>query len=554
MATRKTTKKSAPKARAARSVRSPAIEVQVRTNGPGPEEVAALGERLAANRQVAELLAGTRNRLLSIRWEDPDAAGKSPRPTPPDRFVATWYDYTHQRTINAQGSLSDPRRLTVTAKGDQPRASAGEFDEAVRILLRDPEIGPRLKEQQLRPYPPMPPLHVAEHEDGTRERGITVGLLGPGSGPNREHEIVGVNLGSKKVVRFADRAPANSLAQFGTCGLPHATQSTAQHVPGQVWITVKFGGATVWKFLAVRPAASSGTNGSGIELRYVDYKGKRVLYRGHVPILNVKYDGDACGPYRDWQNEESMIQAPAGNDVAPGFRICPSPAKTILDTGVDLGNYLGVGIYVDGLEVVLMSEMEAGWYRYISEWRLHVNGTIRPRFGFTAVDTSSCVCNVHHHHCYWRLDLDIATAGGNRVREFNKLPFQSGKWKTLPFETQRARAPFFQRKWRVENVASGTGYEIQPGPHDGVATQSSDWPYPKGDLWFVRYRGNEIDDGSVAVGPPYEAGIDGFVNHEAIDNADVVVWYGAHFTHDVSHEEPGEFGHIVGPTLKPIGL
>ena len=35
------------------------------------------------------------------------------------------------------------------------------------------------------------------------------------------------------------------------------------------------GGQTLWRFLAVRPAASSGTNGSGIELRYVDYKGKR---------------------------------------------------------------------------------------------------------------------------------------------------------------------------------------------------------------------------------------------------------------------------------------
>jgi hypothetical protein len=34
-----------------------------------------------------------------------------------------------------------------------------------------------------------------------------------------------------------------------------------------------------------------------VELRYVDYKGKRVLYRAHVPILNVKYDGNACGPY-----------------------------------------------------------------------------------------------------------------------------------------------------------------------------------------------------------------------------------------------------------------
>ena len=52
------------------------------------------------------------------------------------------------------------------------------------------------------------------------------------------------------------------------------------------------------------------------------------------------------------------------------------------------GKFLGrVGIYVQGLEVVLVSEMQAGWYRYVSEWRLHANGTIRPRFGFLAVQS-----------------------------------------------------------------------------------------------------------------------------------------------------------------------
>jgi len=29
---------------------------------------------------------------------------------------------------------------------------------------------------------------------------------------------------------------------------------------------------------------------------------------------------------------------------------------------------------------VLVSEMSAGWYRYVSEWRFHADGTIQPRF------------------------------------------------------------------------------------------------------------------------------------------------------------------------------
>jgi hypothetical protein len=126
-----------------------------------------------------------------------------------------------------------------------------------------------------------------------------------------------------------------------------------------VWVTVSQGGTVLWKFLAVRPAASSGTNGSGVELRYVDYQGKRLLYRAHVPILNVQYQNNACGPYLDWQWQEGMIEA-NGADVGPGFRLCPAPAQTILDTGQDAGNFLGTAIYVKGQEVVLVSEMQAG--------------------------------------------------------------------------------------------------------------------------------------------------------------------------------------------------
>jgi hypothetical protein len=369
------------------------------------------------------------------------------------------------------------------------------------------------------------------------------------------HEIVGVNMSHRKVIRFAPsergRAPEMSAAHNPICGQPNAGQATTRNTAGSVWVTVTQAGNTVWKFLVVRPAASSGTNGSGVELRYVDYRGKRVLYRAHVPILNVKYDGDACGPYRDWQNQEGMIEA-NGNDVAPGFRLCGAPATTILDTGSDIGNYLGVAIYVQGQEVVLVSEMEAGWYRYVSIWRLHTNGTIRPRFGFSAV-SSSCVCNIHHHHAYWRLDFDLRTAGNNLVREFNDPPLIGNrKWHDKNYEIRRPRDPARKRKWRVLNKATGEAYDIVPGDHDGVATASPDWPFPRGDLWILRYHGSEIDDGVVSIGPPYEAGLDTWLTGEPINGADVVVWYGAHFTHDVSHEEPGHFGHIVGPDLKLV--
>ncbi|MCS6303483.1 MAG: hypothetical protein H8K07_07445 [Nitrospira sp.] len=39
---------------------------------------------------------------------------------------------------------------------------------------------------------------------------------------------------------------------------------------------------------------------------------------------------------------------------------------------------------------------------------------------------------------------------------------------------------------------------------------------------------------------------------QAINDHDVVIWYGGHFTHDVNREGPAQHGHIVGPDLKPV--
>src|SRR5262249_57718477 len=109
-------------------------------------------------------------------------------------------------------------------------------------------------------------------------------------------------------------------------------------------------------------------------------KGNGVLDRGKVPIRNVKYDNDACGPYRDWQFEEHCMQCD-GADVASGFRRVQTPPGTAC-SGSDAGNFTGVAIYETACELILTTEMEAGWYRYIQEWRFHTDGTIRPRFKF----------------------------------------------------------------------------------------------------------------------------------------------------------------------------
>ena len=540
--------------------RGKGLTVTFEPRGPQQQVIDSIAQAVQQHASVQRFLKGTRNRLLSVDLLEPGLEDKGARrPAEPSQFMATLYDYTNNRVIRATGDIAKPKVLQVGEFGDQPVPTSAEFDEAVAKLREHPELGGHLREKSLLPYLAMPPLVATELPDGRIQRTVAVGLLPASPLHQVPHEIVGVNLVHHEVIRFPNRAPATSAAHNPICGPPGAGGATTGRVfvPGQAWVTIKQGNTVLWKFLAVRPAATKGaglsTNGTGVELRFVDYRGKRVLYRAHVPMLNVKYDADACGPYRDWQNEEGVLQA-NGVDPVPGFRLCNAPATTILDTGSDGGNFLGVAVYVQGKEVVLVSQMHAGWYRYVSEWRFDVDGTIRPRFGFSAI-ANSCVCNVHHHHAYWRLDFDIRTPGNNQVREFNDpcLPgFCPSNWHDKMFEIKRPRDPARKRKWRVENTVTHEAYDIIPGPNDGVATAQPDWPYPQGDVWILRYHGNEIDDGSVAIGPPFEVGLNPWVNGESIANQDVVIWYGAHFTHDVQGEPPGVHGHIVGPDLKLV--
>ena len=138
--------------------------------------------------------------------------------------------------------------------------------------------------------------------------------------------------------------------------------------------------------------------------------------------------------------------------------------------------------------------------------------------------------------------------------EFNDPPIIGGNnWHEKHFEIARPRDPGHKRKWRVENIASRAAYEIVPRPEDGVAIQQPDWPFGAGDVWILRYHGNEIDDGfNVTTSVNADAKIGKWVNGEPVLEQDIVLWYGAHFTHDVAHEGPAQHGHVVGPNLVPV--
>src|SRR2546422_3029016 len=153
------------------------LALKFEPRGPDPARISTVSRALADHPAVQEFLAKTRNRLLTFELVEPEPEAKSARPSPPPHlFRATFYDYTNNRTIFVDGDLDQPKRVKVSESGYQPLPSNEEFEEAVKILLRDANFGEALRGQKLQPSPAMPPIIDVESAHGRSERTIGIGL------------------------------------------------------------------------------------------------------------------------------------------------------------------------------------------------------------------------------------------------------------------------------------------------------------------------------------------------------------------------------------------
>lgn len=532
------------------------FEIKAVPFGPSQKDVEAAKLRIGRDAAVRSRLSDAKHRLVGFEFLNSDS---DPAGSPPTLFRSTYYDYLRDVAIIAEGDFAGRVPITVREAKFDPVASPEEFEAARAIITADSKAvgGP------IEFYEPMPPV-----SNLNGERLVNVGIRNRATGYNR---IVGVSFRRNAVVEYEDNAPPTARAEAGGgCGVQNSDQgSTGAGIAGTLALTALESGNPnpVWEMIVVRPSASSGGpfEGSGVEIRDVKYRGKSVLKRGHLPVLNVQYVS-GCGPFRDWQYAEGYFQIPTTGVTFPagaggGFARIDPPgvATTIVETGNDTGNFQGVAIYQQNNggvnEMVLVSELNAGWYRYIMEWRFGFDGRIKPRYGFGSI-ANSCVCIQRNHHAYWRFDFDV-------VQPNNKIfMMERGRKFLNPITTESA---FFRnytrnRSFLIQNSTGDEAYTLVPNPTDSAVTDvlgNLTDPFGKGDFWLLRFQGSaaspdELNDPNT----DRSINIDPWLTSESLADQDIVIWYGAHQTRKdgASLTAPTALSgqHVIGPELRPV--
>lgn len=480
----------------------------------------------------------------------PPRAGGPPSPLP-QMWVAILYDYAsetgYRLELGNDGSFGALQRL-----GRQPNPTRAEIENAIGVLRRHPLYGPLLASGALAPYAAMPPVDYAP---GTR-RTLHIGLRP--AAPGSAHEIVGVQMATSSVISYAaaTSAPFDALATEQMCGVNSddtcAFEEQEEAGSGIMRIRWPATGEAIWELTVVRPSAtiSELSNGAGVELREVRYRGDLILLRAHVPVLNVKYEEDRCGPYRDWLSDESCIVVDVTQQQSPGFYASSTPAGTICQTAADTGNARGVVVESGADSLTLTSEMMAGWYRYLNGWRLHENGDVEAIFQYAGT-VNSCMCHKRVHHAYWRFDWALkgqldAAGVWKATTVFERQPAAAGTWKVVDLEEQSFRQTGTRLRVvdKASNAGATLGYELVPGAADGTAAGD---PFAKADLWLLDW--NELEIGDLG----FDAiDLDPFLDSGTLGGGRLVMWYGAHIAKDGNPPAGGALCSTVGPTLRRV--
>lgn len=266
-------------------------------------------------------------------------------------------------------------------------------------------------------------------------------------------------------------------------------------------------------------------NDEGLVIRNVRWKGVKVLHKGSLPVIRVKYRGNAsdvnsgCGPYLD---------------RISGGNISRFNGQTTDVVARAFGSNL--------LELAVFSEI--GGYDLYQAWYFHKSGRLEPVLyssGWSCNDTRTE--NNHRHHPYWRLDFDvdgIANRVTHAMTANNGMTFASYSPESGFTVPGNASAIV----WTVANAQSNKRVEIRSPSNESADAGGSPWfGFSTRDVGVRRYHFNE-DEGWVF---NTTAQLGYFTPAESTDAQDSVFWSIGHLSHAwTQSDEDDPHWHSVG--------
>jgi primary-amine oxidase len=326
----------------------------------------------------------------------------------------------------------------------------------------------------------------------------------------------------------------------------------------------------------------------GLVIRMADYRdrggvSRRVLVRGSIAEVHVPYH-TGSPRFLDVTLSTTGLGANALNLAGTecnGVLVDPKICRETHDRGYA---WKFDGIFQRGQEVTYWISSQLGQYNYITLWTFRDDGSFEPRVGFTGRlqirKSNSAYAPFgsrlnpetatppefginHMHNVYWRLDLDIdgsANDAVNRITQVQHLGASPepgvncgivgtcyiNQVTRLTSEIIERLQPF--TTWH--QIDRGTfnadgrpiGYEIIPKDNQSWTGPSTE-PWAAGELYVTRFNSCElfaVNNNNPSVNPGCGSAaphVQAMGNAEAIDGADIVLWYTAHFQHVTRDED-----------------
>jgi hypothetical protein len=290
-------------------------------------------------------------------------------------------------------------------------------------------------------------------------------------------------------------------------------------------------------------------DGSGLEIWWADFHGRRVLWRGTQPFAIVPYHNpiaDPPGPeftYKDGLNPQCngasfrALKHFAPNSGAPW-------QSNAWDAAVDT-EVVEVEVEpptdFDSGSLMISAKFQCGWYQYVHRWEFHGDGEIHPHLGMGGMLNPNDPSKAHTHHMYFRIDLDIDGFSSDVFEVFGHKDYPDpggDNWKLIDKQGKHLADVASARKWRIHDLKSSSGkelrgYEVEIPQLSAVDTRGT------GDLWVTVYRGDSVEQGAevgmkcddreladlYAVGPL-----------DTTNGSDIVLWVAVRHHHETRYQ------------------